>query len=50
MSKLVEIVDHCTAAKEIAEATGESFLAYMLAMTILEARNEMRRRSLRARS
>ncbi len=32
--QLGKLLDHCTAAQAIAEAQGEKFLAYMLAMTI----------------
>jgi hypothetical protein len=39
---LVKLVDHCTAAKEIADSLGDSFLSYMLSMSIQAARSEMR--------
>ncbi|MDR3462882.1 MAG: hypothetical protein P4L76_11275 [Beijerinckiaceae bacterium] len=49
LDQLVTIVDHCTAAKDIADALGDTFLAYMLSMTIQSARTEMRPKTLRAR-
>ncbi len=48
LDRLIEIVDHCTAARAIAEAAGDTFLAYMLAMTIQAARTEMRPKALRS--
>lgn len=40
--KLVELIDHCTAAKKIADEMGETFLAYLIAMAIQEGRTAMR--------
>lgn len=42
MDRLVELVDHCAAAKDTADRLGETFLAYLLAMAIQEARAAMR--------
>ena len=39
--QLAAILDHCTQAKALAEAIGDRFLAYMLAMTIQEASGQM---------
>lgn len=36
--ELGAILDHCTRAQRLAEASGERFLAYLLAMTVEEAR------------
>ena len=49
LDQLVTIVDYCTAAKDIADSLGDTFLAYMLSMTIQSARTEMRPKALRAR-
>jgi hypothetical protein len=49
LDRLIEIVDHCTAARSIAESAGDTFLSYMLAMTIQAARTEMRPKTLRSR-
>lgn len=49
VDQLVALVDHCTAAIEIAEATGDKFLVYMLSMTVQAARIELRPAVLRAR-
>ncbi|MGD0632829.1 MAG: hypothetical protein ABSA13_00930 [Beijerinckiaceae bacterium] len=49
LDQLVALVDHCTAAKEIADVLGDTFLAYMLSMTIQSARTEMRPKALRSR-
>ena len=40
--QIAAIVDHCTTAKALAEDAGNKFLAYMLAMTIQEARSALR--------
>lgn len=48
LDQLVTLVDHCTAAKEIAESLGDTFLSYMLSMTIQAARGEMRPKALRS--
>ena len=37
-----EIVDQCTGAKQVADAIGEKFLGYLLAMVIQETRAAMR--------
>ena len=37
-------VNHCTAAQAIADAQGDKFLSYMLAMTIQAANGAMRPR------
>ena len=42
IDRLAEIVDRCTDAKAIADALGDRFLAYLLAMAIQETRNAMR--------
>ena len=39
---LVAIIDHCGAAKTLADQVGNRFLAYLLAMTIQEARSNLR--------
>ncbi len=49
LDQLVAVVDHCTAAIEIAKASGDSFLVHMLSMTAQAARIEMRPKILRAR-
>jgi hypothetical protein len=49
LDQLVALVDHCTAAKEIADSLGDTFLAYMLSMTIQSARTEMQPKALRSR-
>ena len=48
IDRLVELVDHCSSAKDIAESIGDTFLAYMLAMAIQAARTEMRPKALAA--
>ena len=40
--RLVAIVDHCATAKALADGIGDKFLAYLLAMTIQEARANLR--------
>ena len=47
VDRLVELVDHCTSAMSIAEAMGDTFLVYMLSMSIMAARVEMRPKELR---
>jgi hypothetical protein len=47
LDQLVALVDHCAAAKDIAESLNDTFLSYMLSMTILAARSEMRPKALR---
>lgn len=42
---LVELVDHCTAAKGMADDLDEKFLAYLLAMAIQETRSAMRQQA-----
>ena len=37
-NQLLALVEHCTAAQTVADRLGEKFLAYMLAMTIQEAK------------
>lgn len=49
LDQLVALVDHCTAAKDIAESLNDTFLAYMVSMTIQAARREMRAKALPAR-
>ncbi len=49
VDQLVAVVDHCTAAIEIAKASGDPFLVYMLSMAAQAARIEMRPKMLRAR-
>ena len=44
VDQLVTLIDHCTAAQAIADAQGDKFLSYMLAMTIQAARGAMRPR------
>ncbi len=44
LNQLGTLVDHCTAAQAIADAQGDKFLSYMLAMTIQAARGAMRPR------
>ena len=44
MEQLGALVDHCTAAQTIADAQGDKFLSYMLAMTIQAAQGSMRPR------
>ena len=39
---LVAIVDHCAVAETLADKAGYKFLAYLLAMTIQEARSNIR--------
>jgi hypothetical protein len=43
---LVELIDHCTAAKDQADGLGEKFLSYLLAMALQESRAAIRRTSL----
>ena len=38
---LVAIVNHCAAAKTMADQAGNKFLAYLLAMTLQEARTNL---------
>lgn len=38
IDRLVEIMDHCGAAKQSADEMGDKFLSYLLAMAIQEAR------------
>lgn len=45
IEKLVELVDHCTAAKATADELGEKLLSYLLAMAIQESRAAMRQTS-----
>ena len=40
--QLVDAIDHCAAAKDIADGLGDRFLAYLLAMAIQEARAAIR--------
>jgi hypothetical protein len=42
MDRLVQYADYCESAKEVAEAMGDTFLAYMMAMSIQAARTQMR--------
>ncbi len=42
LDQLIRFSDLCTSAKEIAEALDDSFLAYMVSMSIQAARLEMR--------
>lgn len=42
LAQLVKFSDLCTSAKEIAEALDDTFLAYMVSMSIQAARLEMR--------
>lgn len=42
IEQLGALVDHCTAAQTIADAQGDKFLSYMLAMTLQAARGAMR--------
>ena len=42
MDRLVQYADYCEAAKEIAESMGDTFLAYMMSMSIQAARAEMK--------
>ncbi len=42
IDRLVQYADHCEAAKAIAEAMGDTFLAYMMSMSIQAARTEMK--------
>lgn len=44
VDQLEKLVDHCNAAQAIADAQGDKFLSYMLAMTIQAARGAMRLR------
>ena len=44
LDQLGTLVDHCTAAQAIADAQGDKFLSYMLAMTIQAARGAMQPR------
>ena len=39
--QLRALIEHCTAAKTIADGQGEKFLAYMLAMTLQAARGTL---------
>lgn len=41
--QLAQLLEHCVAAQTIADAQGERFLSYMLAMTIQAARDRGRR-------
>ena len=43
VQQMVALIDQCTAAKKTADALGEKFLAYLLAMTIQESRAAIRR-------
>lgn len=42
IDRLVALLDHCTQAKDTADAIGEKFLSYLLAMAIQESRSAMR--------
>ncbi len=42
LEQLIRFSDLCTSAKEIAEALNDTFLAYMVSMSIQAARLEMR--------
>lgn len=44
IDELAALVDHCKAAQVIADAQGDRFLSYMLAMTIQAAQAAMRTR------
>ena len=44
LDQLGTLVDHCTSAQAIADAQGDKFLSYMLAMTIQAARGAMKPR------
>ena len=50
IDRFVEIIDHCAAAKEAADALGEKFLSYLLAMAIQESRATVRRNSTQDKS
>ncbi len=43
VAQLVQVIDQCTAAKDIADESGERLLSYLLAMAIQEARTAIRR-------
>ena len=45
LEQLIKFSDLCTSAKQIAEALDETFLAYMISMSIQAARIEMRAES-----
>ena len=40
--RLVEMIDHLSAAKQTSDALGEKFLSYLLSMAIQETRVSMR--------
>jgi hypothetical protein len=40
--RVVAIIDHCAAAKALADEIGNRFLAYLLAMTVQEAQSSLR--------
>jgi hypothetical protein len=42
MDRLVQYADYCESAKKIAESMGDTFLAYMMSMSIQAARTEMK--------
>ena len=42
IDRLVELIDHCTAAKGAADELGEKLLSYLLAMAIQESRSAVR--------
>jgi hypothetical protein len=44
VDRLVTLIDHCTAAKAIADELGEKLLSYLLAMAIQEGRSSVRQR------
>ena len=43
IQQIVELIDHCTLAKDTADRLREPFLSYLLAMTIQESRAALRR-------
>lgn len=42
MDRLVQYADYCESAKAVADSIGDTFLAYMMAMSIQAARTEMK--------
>lgn len=44
IDRLVQYADYCESAKAVAEAMGDTFLAYMMSMSIQAARTQMKPR------
>ena len=42
MDRLVQYADYCESARKVAESIGDTFLAYMMSMSIQAAQSEMK--------